>query len=131
MSYYGNSSNGSLKITNYNMQFAIPVGLQWTLFEEDNVKVSVVSTVEPFLVLGSQAYILSGDGKKFVNDPDLIRKVNLNGSFGSVVTFSSHNINWNIGPSIRYQVLSTYQNIYPIREHLINYGIRIGISKPR
>lgn len=131
MSYYGNSNNGSLKITNYNMQFAIPVGLQWTLFEEDNVKVSVVSTVEPFLVLGSQAYILSGDGKKFVNDPDLIRRVNLNGTFGSVVTFSSHNINWNIGPSIRYQVLSTYQNIYPIREHLINYGLRIGISKPR
>ncbi len=131
MSYYGNSNNGSLKIANYNMQFAIPVGLQWTLFEEGNVKVSVVSTVEPFLVLGSQAYILSGDGKKFVNDPDLMRRVNLNGSFGSVVTFSSHNINWNIGPSVRYQVLSTYQNIYPIREHLINYGLRIGISKPR
>ncbi len=130
MSYYGNSNNGSLKITNYNMQFAIPVGLQWTLFEEDNVKVSVVSTVEPYLVLGSQAYILAGDGKKFVNDPDLIRRVNLNGTFGSVVTFSSHKINWNIGPSIRYQVLSTYQNIYPIREHLINYGLRIGISKP-
>lgn len=127
---YGNEGNGSLKITNYNMQFAIPVGLQWILFEKDNIKVSVVSTVEPFLVLGSKAYILSGDGKKFVNDPDLMRKINLNGNFSSVITFSSHNVDWKIGPSIRYQFLSTYHNIYPVREHLINYGIRLGISKP-
>lgn len=130
ISIYGNNGNGSLKITNYNMQFAIPIGLQWTLFEQDNIKVSVVSTVEPFLVLGSKAYILSGDGKKLVNDPDIMRKMNLNGNFGSVVTFSSHKVDWKIGPSIRYQVLSTYHNIYPVKEHLINYGIRIGISKP-
>lgn len=130
MTHYGNGKGaGKFGISNYNLQFSIPVGLQWNLWGNDDIKVSVVSTIEPFLVLGSRAYVLSGDGNNYVNDPDLIRRMNLSGNFGSMISFEGAGVNWHIGPNVRYQILSTYHNIYPIREHLINYGLKIGISK--
>ena len=130
MTQFGNGKGpGKFGISNYNLQFSIPVGLQWDLWGNDDIKVSVVSTIEPFLVLGSKAYILSGDGNNYVNDPDLIRKINLSGNFGSMISFEGAGVNWHIGPNVRYQILSTYHSIYPIKEHLINYGLKIGISK--
>jgi hypothetical protein len=30
---------------------------------------------------------------------------------------------------VRYQIFSTYKNSYPLQENMLNYGIRIGISK--
>lgn len=130
ISYYANEkTRSSTNITNYNWQFSIPVGLQWDIFSGENIKISVVSTIEPFMVLGSNAYLLSGDASSYVKDPELIRKFNLSGNIGSVITFTSNNVNWKIGPNFRYQVLSTYNNIYPVKEHFVNYGIHVGVSK--
>jgi hypothetical protein len=58
-----------------------------------------------------------------------MRKINLGGNFGSFVSFSSRKITWHIGPDIRYQFLSSYKNNYSTKEHFLDYGIRIGISK--
>lgn len=130
ISYYANEKkDGNANITNYNWQFSVPVGLKWDIFSHDNFKISVVSTIEPFMVLGSKAYLLSGDASSYVTDPDLIRKFNFSGNIGSIVTFSSNSVNWKIGPNLRYQVLSTYNNIYPVKEHFVNYGIHVGVSK--
>lgn len=130
VSYYSNEKRkDSYFITNYNWQLSLPVGFQWDILSNQNVKISVVSTIEPFMVLGSKAYLLSGDASSYVTDPDLVRKFNLSGNIGSVVTFSSSNVNWRIGPNLRYQILSTYNDIYPVKEHFVNYGVHIGISK--
>lgn len=130
MTHYGNGKGaGKFDISNYSLEFGIPVGVQWNVWGNDNVKISFVSSVEPFVVLGSRAYILSGDGNNYVNDPDLIRRMNLSGNIGSVISFHGAGANWHIGPSVRYQILSTYHNIYPVKEHLVNYGIRLGVSK--
>lgn len=130
VSYYGNDKKESnFSITNYNFQFSVPVGIQWDLVSNDNFKISVISTIEPFMVLGSKAYLLSGDASSYVTDPDIIRKLNVSGNIGSVITFSSNTVKWKIGPNFRYQVLSTYNNIYPVKEHFVNYGLHIGVSK--
>jgi hypothetical protein len=34
-----------------------------------------------------------------------------------------------MGPQMRYQLLSSYKEDYPIREHLVDYGFKIGIQK--
>jgi hypothetical protein len=34
-----------------------------------------------------------------------------------------------LGPQVRYQVLSSYKDKYPIREYLIDYGFKLGIQK--
>lgn len=130
ITHFGNGqSQAQTTLNNFNLQASIPVGLQYQIWGNKTVQINLASTIAPSFVINSNAYILSSDGKNYVNDPDLMRKINIAGNFGSFITFKSKNIKWHIGPDVRYQILSTYQNIYPVREHLLDYGIRIGISK--
>jgi hypothetical protein len=72
---------------------------------------------------------MSSDERYYLKDPSLIRKLNLGANFNPNIILNASNIKWHIGPDFHYQILSTYKNNYQIKEHLIDYGIRIGISK--
>ena len=130
ITHYGDGTGQSVvTIRNYNWQASIPFGLQYEILGNNKVQFNVGANLEPSLVLKSNAYILSSDGNNYINDPSLLRKWNINSNFGAFVTFSSSKFKWQIGPNVRYQWLSTYQKDYTVKEHLIDYGIRIGISK--
>jgi hypothetical protein len=130
ITYYGNGQSlNQVALNNYNLQLSVPVGLQYQIWGNKNVQINLASAIEPSLVLKSNAYIISSDRRYYIKDPTLMRKMNLRGNFSPFVTFSSKKVKWHIGPEINYQLLSTYKNSYPIKEHLIDYGIRIGISK--
>ena len=129
ISHYGNRTGTEYtKLKNYSLQASLPIGLQYTFAGNENVKFNLAASIQPTYILLSKAYFLSEDKKNYLTTPDLFRKWNTNTSFGAYVSFSSNSFNWQIGPQIRYQLLSTYSNRYQLKEHLINYGIRIGIS---
>ena len=130
MSHYGNSTgNEFTKLKNYSLQASLPIGLQYVFAGNDDIKFSAAFSVSPSVIISSNAYLLSADKKNYLTYPDLFRKWNMNTSFATYVSFSSNSFNWQIGPQIRYQLLSTYSKQYQEKEHLVNYGIRIGISK--
>jgi hypothetical protein len=130
LTHYGNGQSPSqISLTNYNLEISVPVGLQYKIWENGKTQIDLSSVIEPSTVLKSDAFIISSDGRYYVNDPSLIRKFNVGAAFGSYINFSGKKIKWHIGPDFRYQLLSTYKNIYPSKEHFIDYGIRIGISK--
>lgn len=129
VAFYGNGQGEShVNLHNYNVQMGIPVGVQVVLWNNEDVSIDFASSFEPFVVLGSKAYVLSSNGRNYIDDPDLTRRINVSGNFEPIITFSARDLKWHIGPSIRYQILSTYRNIYPVQEHLLHYGIRVGIS---
>lgn len=130
ITHYGNGESQSVfPLVNYRLAAGIPVGFQYSIWKNEKLSIDISSAVEPLLVLKSNAYVISADGRYYINDPALLRKVNLDGKFGSYLSFHSKKIKWYIGPDIRYQMFSTYKDIYPTREHFFDYGIRIGISK--
>lgn len=130
ITHYGNGQGqNQISLSNYSLQASIPIGLQYSLWENKDIKLSLASSIAPSLVLKSNAFIISADGRNYVNDPDLLRAMNLAGNFGTYVTFRSNKIKWIVGPNIRYQLLSSYKQDYPVKEHLIDYGIKIGISR--
>jgi len=130
ITHYGDGTGQSVvSLHNYSWQASIPFGLQYELSGNSKVQFNLGAALEPSLVLKSDAYILSSDGNNYLNDPSLLRKWNLNSNFGAFVSFSSARFKWQIGPNIRYQWMSTYKKDYTVKEHLINYGIRLGISK--
>lgn len=127
---YGNGqSTNRIPLTNYSFEMSVPVGVQYNIWGNEKIRIDAVSTIDPSIVLKKNAFIISSDGRYYINDPSLVRNVNLAGHFGSYISFSAKNIKWHIGPDIRYQLLSTYKSYYPAREHFIDYGIRIGISR--
>ncbi|HSN07444.1 MAG TPA: hypothetical protein VLS85_00330 [Hanamia sp.] len=130
ITHYGNGqSQDHINLVNYSIEASIPLGVQYNIWGNEKIKVDIASLLEPSVVLRDNAYLISSDGRYYVNDPLLVRRTNLEGHFGSYITFIGKKIKWHLGPDFRYQLFSTYKNIYPTKEHLINYGIRIGISK--
>ncbi len=130
ITHYGNGQSPSqIPLTNYNLDISIPIGLQYNIWKNGKIQIDISSVIEPSAVLKSDAFIISSDGRYYVNDPSLIRKFNVGAAFGAYITFKAKKINWHLGPDFRYQLLSTYKNIYSSQERFIDYGIRIGISK--
>lgn len=129
ISQYANKpSNEYTKLTNYSLQASLPIGLQYTFAGNENIKFNIAASIQPTYILSSKAYFLSDDKKNYLTTPDLFRKWNTNTSFATYISFSSNSFSWQIGPQVRYQLLSTYTDRYPLKEHFINYGLRIGIS---
>ncbi len=130
ITHYGNGqSQDHINLVNYSIQASIPLGIQYNIWKSSKIKVDVSSLLEPSVVLKDDAYLISSDGRYYVNDPMLVRRTNVDGHFGSYITFIGKKIKWHLGPDFRYQLFSTYKNLYPTKEHFIDYGIRIGISK--
>lgn len=130
ITFYGDGqSNYQTGLNNYSLQFSIPVGLEYQVWGNEKMQINVASAIEPSVVLKSHSYIISDDARYYVEDPDLMRKMNLGANLGAFISFGSNKIKWHLGPDVHYQLLSTYKGVYPSQEHLINYGIRIGISK--
>ena len=132
ITHYGNGTGQTeILLRNYNLQASIPIGFQYEFSGNNKIQFNVAADYEPSMIIKSNAYILSSDGNNYINDPDLLRKINMSSNFGLFATFSSAKFKWQIGPNVRYQWLSTYKTDYTVKEHLINYGIRIGISPLR
>ena len=130
LTHYGDGTGLlAVPLRNYSLQASLPVGLQYELFGNKKLQFSTAANFAPSLILKSNAYLLSSDGANYINDPSLLRKWNMSSNFGLFATFRSHNLKWQIGPNVRYQWLSTYKKDYTINEHLIDYGLRIAVSK--
>jgi hypothetical protein len=131
-SNYGNRANAAeLSLHNYSFQGGTPVGLQYTIGGNDRMKFDLLTTFQPTYVILSQAYLLSSNNKNFISEPSLSRKWNMGISLGTLLSFGSDFYKWQIGPNVDYQLLSTYDSRYPVKEHLINYGVKLGITKIR
>ncbi len=129
VSHYGDGSGlTQVNIRNHSLQASLPVGFQYRFFTGDKVQLNASADLEPSIILDSYAYLLSSDGRNYVNDPSLMRKSNMASNFGVFLSFGAKKFTWQIGPIVRYQWFSTYKKDYTIDEHLLNYGIRIGIT---
>jgi len=132
VSHFGNSTGTEFtKLKNYSLQASLPIGLQYVFAENENVKFGAAATFQPSLIIANQSYMLSTDKRNYLTAPELVRNWNMNTSFTTYVSFSSNSFNWQIGPQVRYQLSSTYSKRYQDKEHLVDYGIRVGISKSK
>lgn len=130
ITFYGSGEGQDETVLHNNsLQLSLPVGLKYTVWRNNQIEVKVGTAVQPAAVIKGQAYILSADGKNYVMDPDLMKDINLSGELNSSISFQGEKMKWHIGPTIRFQALSSYKKVYPVNEHLVDYGIKIGISK--
>jgi len=115
-------------LKNFYFSFSLPVGAELKLFGNDKTNVGVAGTLQPTYMLSDEAYLISTDYKNYAEVPRLIRHVNLNTSFETFVNYTSGNTKWQIGPQVRYQLLSSFQNKYPVKENLFDFGVKIGVT---
>lgn len=115
-------------LDNFNFSASLPIGFQYQLIGNKKWRWGIASTLQPTYVLGNQAYILSTDYKNYLEVPSLTRRWNLNGQVETFVGFQTGKTRWTLGPQARYQILSSYENVYPVEEHLFDIGIKLGVG---
>lgn len=131
LSSYSNvdaSSNKSNWLQNLSFQISAPVGVELALKSNDKMQFGIATTVQPTYVLGDRAYLITTDYKSYTQVPWLLRRWNVNTAFETFVSYQSGKTRWQVGPQVRYQLLSSFISNYPVKENLFDFGLKIGVS---
>ncbi len=130
MSMYRN--NGGLSpatIQNEHYMISLPVGLEYRVSGTNKLNLSVGSTIQPTYVFANYSYLLSSNLQNYAKEPSLNRNWNINGAVEASLNFENKGYRWSIAPQFRYQILSSFKDKYPIKENLMDMGIKVGIIK--
>lgn len=119
----------SENLQNQYFQLSIPVGLEFRLLGAGKIQVGVAGTVQPTYLINRQTYLITTDYKNYTKEPSLVRRWNVNTGTEIFLAYKSGDLKWQVGPQFRYQLFSSYVTEYPIREFLMEYGIKIAVTK--
>ncbi len=115
-------------LKNYYLSISAPIGAEVTLFGNEKTSMGIAGTIQPTFIVSDRAYLLSSDYKNYAEVPWLIRRTNISTGFETFVNYTSKGgMKWQVGPQVRYQLLSSFQNKYPVKENLFDIGIKIGL----
>lgn len=134
LSNYSNESSSG-KTTNwlqdFSFQVSAPVGIELALAGNEKMQFGIATTVQPTYVLGDRAYLITTNYKSYTQVPWLLRRWNVNTAFETFVSYQSGKARWQVGPQVRYQLLSSFISNYPVKENLFDFGLKIGVSFPK
>ena len=116
-------------LQNQYFQISAPIGFELNILGNNKLQLGVSGTVQPTYLLNRNTYLISSDYKNYTKEPSLVRRWNVNTSAETFVSYKTAGLKWQVGPQIRYQLFSSYTDKYPIKEYLIEYGVKIGVTK--
>ncbi len=129
MSNYRNGSGQKENwLRNFYFSASIPVGMELKLSDGTKNYFGFGTTLQPTYVLDNRAYMISTDYKNYAEVPSLTRRFNLNTSFEFFSAHTTGKVKWRIGPQVHYQVMSSFIKNYPIKEHLFDFGLKLGVT---
>lgn len=129
LSYYKNTgSSQSDWLKNFYFSVSAPIGLELKLLGNKRTSFGIAGTIQPTYVVSDRAYLITTDYNNYAEVPSLVRRVNLNTGFETFINYTRGKTKWQIGPQVRYQLLSSFRNQYPIKENLVDFGVKIGIT---
>ena len=117
-------------LTNDFYQLSTPIGFELRVMGNERLQLHVGATIQPSYLLSTNSYLLTSDYISYVKGPSQFRRWNLTGGLEAFLSYKLHNgLRLQAGPEFRYQLLSSFNDGYPIRENLKGYGFKIGIVK--
>lgn len=116
-------------VENTNLQISFPIAVEYIVSANDNIQLSLATGLQPSFLLKNKMYLLSTDLQKYTEAPSLVRRVNLQANIEALISVKNKSLTWQLGPQLRYQLLSTYSGKYPFKENIIDYGFKVGVSK--
>lgn len=121
--------NSVRDIQNQYFQLSAPIGLEMKLIGGQRLGLHIAGTIQPTYLINRNTYLITTDYQNYTHEPSLVRRWNMNTSAEAFVSYNTGTVSWQVGPQFRYQLLSSYSSRYPIRENLMEYGVKIGVSK--
>jgi len=118
-----------VSFSNDYYQLSAPIGFELRVLGNERLQLNIGATIQPSYLLNTNSYMLSSDYQNYLKAPTLFRRWNINGGVEAFMTYKLDGIRLQAGPEFRYQLLSTYNNQYPLTENLKGYGFKLGIVK--
>lgn len=124
------SISGSVPITlkNRYYQISIPIGVDWRPINK-KFAWGIAAAIQPTYTFDKEPFIITSNFKNYADGSELMRNFNINANIETYLGYNTGKYRWQIGPQIRYQVLPTMASSYPIREYMIDYGIKVGLVR--
>jgi len=114
-------------LRNLYLSASAPIGLEVKVISNKKGYLGVGGNIQPTYVLDNRSYLLSTDYKNYAEMPSLIRKWNINTGFEIFAANNTGKVKWRVGPQVRYQTMSSFKNTYPVKEHLFDFGLKLGV----
>ncbi len=123
--------NDAIVLRNRYYEMSMPIGVDWKAWSSGRLSWGLATAIQPTYIFNREPFsIISSDTKNsLVDGSKLLRQWNINTNFETYLGYTTGEFRWQIGPQFRYQVLPTLAGNYPIKEHLLDYGIKIGFVK--
>lgn len=115
-------------LRNFYFSASVPVGMELKLSDGSKNYFGIATTLQPTFVLDNRAYLITTDYKNYAEVPSLTRKFNMNTSFEIFTAHTTGKVHWRVGPQIHYQLMSSFNKNYPIKEHLFDFGLKLGVQ---
>jgi len=115
-------------LKNRYYEISLPIGLDWRPVNE-KFSWGIAGSIQPTYTFDKEPFIITSNFKNYADGSRLMRNWNINANFETYLGYNTGRYRWQIGPQIRYQLLPTMTNSYPIREYLVDYGIKIGLTR--
>lgn len=127
--YRNNNGYRAAELVNRYYQVSMPIGLQWEVIGNNKVKFNIAANIQPTYTINRKSYVLTTDYKNYTANEAMLRSWNVNSNIEAFMSVKVGEYRWQLGPQFRYQHLPTFITEYPIREHLVDYGFKVGVSK--
>lgn len=114
---------------NKTLQVSVPLGIRMDIVDGKKIAWNMATTIQPTYLIDATGYMLTNDYKNYIKAPEFLKSFNINYGFETFVRVKSKNSEFQLGPQLRYQLLSNAKASYPIKEHLVDYGIKFGFIK--
>lgn len=126
----GNFGGNTVKdLKNEYYQLSAPIGIEVLVLGRGRLQFSVAGTIQPTYLINRDNYLITTDYKNYTHEPSLVRRWNINTGAEAFLSYKTAGFKFQLGPQLRYQLLSSYDEKYPVKEFLTEYGIKLGISK--
>ncbi len=117
------------EIKNEYYQLSAPIGVDLLVLGRGKLQLYVGGTIMPTYLINRDKYLLTTDYKNYTSEPSLVRRWNANTSAEAFVSYKVGGFRFQLGPQLRYQLFSSYDDKYPVKEFLTEYAIKLGISR--
>jgi hypothetical protein len=115
-------------LKNFYYSISVPIGIELKVVGNSKTSLGIAGTIQPTYVISDGAYLLSTDYKNYAKVPWLTRNFNMSTGFETFINYTRGKTKWQIGPQVRYQLLSSFENKYPVKENLFDFGLKIGVT---
>jgi hypothetical protein len=129
-SYSSIPGGKSAILSNRQLQVSLPVGVEFELAQKSKVTWNAAASLQPSYMVVGTAYVASADKRNYISESSLLRNWNVSSALETFVSVkTSSSLTMHLGPQVRYQLISSFRDLYPQKQHLLDFGFKIGVSK--